>query len=362
MALNDSFNLYAMNAKRPITIKDIARKFNCSPSTVSRALNNHYSINEDTRKNIQEYAQKAGYQRNSVSLSLLNKLTGSLGIIVPTISNYYEASVIDGLHSALQPLGYSLTICVTNESSRVEAEHMSSLLANRVEGIFLSVSQDTYDSGHCDHLQTVLQRRIPLIFIDRDYTGFNASRVMVDDYHGAYAVVEHLVKMGCQRIAHLKGPNGLTVSEQRFTGYIDCLKRYELPIRGDLIINTNFKIESAIIPTKHLLDLVSPPDAIFGVNDGVAIGAMRVIRDRGLQIPADIALVGFDNSPTSAYMHPSLTTVARPGREVGTEAARLFLRQLNTAGDFPEEAITLPSSLIIRESSLRNNTNYLTPG
>ncbi|GAB2577072.1 LacI family DNA-binding transcriptional regulator [Spirosoma areae] len=343
-----------MNPKRPVTIKDIARKFRCSPSTVSRALNNHYAINEDTRRNIQEYAQKVGYQRNSVSLSLLNKLTGSLGIIVPTISNYYESSVIDGLHSALQPLGYSLTICVTNESSRIEAEYISSLLANRVEGIFLSVSQDTYNSGYCDHLEAVLKRRIPLIFIDRDYTGFNTSRVTVDDYHGAYTVVEHLVKMGCQRIAHLKGPNGLTVSEQRFSGYVDCLKRYDLPIREDLIINTNFKIESAIIPTKNLLDAASPPDAIFGVNDEVAIGAMRVINDRGLQIPNDIALVGFDNSPTSAYMYPSLTTVARPGREIGTEAARLFLRQLNTADDFSEEAIILPSSLIIRESSLRN--------
>lgn len=348
-----SFILSPMNTKRPVTIKDIAKKFKCSPSTVSRALNNHYSINEDTRKNIQEYAQRIGYQRNSVSLSLLNKLTGSLGIIVPTISNYYESSVIDGLHSALQPLGYSLTICVTNESSRLEAEYISRLLANRVEGIFLSVSQDTYDSGQCVHLETVLQRQIPLIFIDRDYAGLNASRVTVDDYHGAYAVVEHLVKMGCKRIAHLKGPNGLTVSEQRLSGYLDCLKRYQLPIDDELIINTNFKIDSAVVPTKNLLDLAPPPDAIFGVNDQVTIGAMRVIKDRGLQIPQDVALVGFDNSPTSAYTYPSLTTVARPGREIGTEAARLFLRQLNTTDDFSEETIILPSNLIIRESSLR---------
>ncbi len=342
-----------MNPSRPVTIKDIARKFKCAPSTVSRALNNHYSINEDTRATIQAYAQKIGYQRNSVSLSLLNKLSGSLGIIVPIISNYYESSVIDGLYSALQPLGYSLTICVTNESSRLEADYVSSLLANRVEGIFLSVAQETYDSGYCSHLETVLKRQIPLIFIDRDYAGVKASRVTVDDYHGAYAVVEHLVKMGCKRIAHLKGPNGMTVSEQRLSGYTDCLKTFGLPVQDELIINTNFKIESSVVPTRHLLDLAHPPDAIFGVNDQVAIGAMRVIKDKGLRIPDEVAVVGFDNSPTSAYMHPSLTTVARPGRETGAEAARLFLRQLNTTDDFPGESIILPSSLIIRESSLR---------
>ncbi|MFD2572184.1 LacI family DNA-binding transcriptional regulator [Spirosoma soli] len=342
-----------MHANRPITIKDIARKFKCSPSTVSRALNDHYSINEDTRKNIQEYAKKVGYQRNSVSLSLLNKKTDSLGIVVPTIGNYHESSIIDGLYSVLQPQGYILNICATNESFLLEAEYISKLLANRVECIFLSVSQETYDAGHNEHLETIIQRGVPLIFIDREYEGFTASRVTVDDYHGAYAVVEHLINMGCKRIAHLKGPNALTVSEQRFAGYLDCLRRHNLPIREELIINTNFKVDSAILPTKHLLELASPPDAIFGVNDQVAIGAMRVVKDKGLNVPHDVSVVGFDNSPISAYTYPSLTTVSRPGREIGIEASRLFLSHLTALAESPIEAIRLPSNLIIRESSLR---------
>lgn len=344
-----------MSPNRPVTIKDIARKFKCSPSTVSRALNDHYSINEQTRRNIQAYAQEVGYQRNQVSLSLLNKMTGSLGIIVPTISHYYESSVIEGLHSALQPLGYTLDICVTNESARLEAEYVSKLLASRVEGIFLSVSQEANDSGYYEHLEMVTQRRIPLIFIDRDYEGFGASRVTVDDYHGAYAVVEHLIRMGCRRIAHLKGPNGLTVSELRFKGYLDCLRHHQMPVQESLIVNTNFGIESAIAPTRHLLDLPTPPDAIFGVNDQVAIGAMRMVNDKGLRIPEDIALVGFDNSPISAYTYPSLTSVARPGRQTGSEAARLFLSHLNVTQEVAPETITLPAELVIRESSLRIN-------
>ena len=342
-----------MQPSRPVTIKDIAKRFRCSPSTVSRALNDHPAINEDTRKNIQEYAREVGYQKNEVSLSLLNKRTATLGVVVPSISNYYETTVIEGLQMTLQPIGYTLNICVTNESYLMEKEYLSKLLSNRTEGIFLSIAQQTYDAGYYEHLEGVIQRKIPLIFIDREFEDFETSRSLVDDYHGAFAAVEHLITMGYRDIAHLKGPNGLTVSEQRFQGYLHCLKKYNISVRDELIINTNFKVESAIVPTMRLLDLASPPDAIFGVNDQVAIGAMRVVKDKGLRIPQDVGLVGFDNSPISAYTFPSLTTVSRPGRKIGMEASRLFLNQVNGSGDFSHENIVLPSELIIRESSLR---------
>lgn len=343
-----------MEINKPVTIKDIARRFNCSPSTVSRALNDHTTINPDTRANIQEYAREVGYQRNEVSLSLLNKKTDTLGLIVPTISSYFEATVIEGLHSVLHPLGYTLTICVSNESWEIERDFINKLLSNRVEGIFLSIAQETYDRGYYQHLESVLQRYIPLIFIDRDFEGFAASRAIVNDYLGAYAAVEHLISRGCRRIAHLRGPEGLTVSEQRLAGYLDCLTRYGIQIKEELIIHTNFKVESAIIPTQRLLNLPERPDAIFAANDQIAIGAMRVIIDRHLRIPDDISIVGFDNSPISAYSYPSLTTVARPGVKIGMEASRMFRSQVSGTNPNIPESIILPSELIIRESSLRS--------
>lgn len=342
-----------MKTGRPVTIKDIARRFRCSPSTVSRALNDHPAINEDTRKNIQEYAQEVGYQRNELSLSLLNKKSDSLGVVVPTVSAYYESAMMEGLHSILQPLGYTLNICVTNESYLLEKEHINKLLSNRVEGIFLSVSQETYDSGHYKHLEAVIARKVPLIFIDREYEGVSADRVMVDDYHGAYSAVEHLIHMGCKRIAHLRGPMGLTVSEQRLRGYCDCLAKHNVPLDEDLIIGTNFKVESAIVPAIRLFGLRNPPDGIFGVNDQVTIGAVRVAMDKGLRIPQDVAFVGFDNSPIAAYVYPSLTTVSRPGRKIGEEASRLFLGQALRNENARPENLVLPSELVIRESSLR---------
>jgi len=337
---------------KPVTIKDIARKFKCSPSTVSRALNNHPSINEDTRRNLQEYARKVGYQRNQISLSLLNTKTATIGVIVPTINNYYESAIIEGIESVLHPEGYTLNICVTNEQYGLEAEYIHKLLSNRVEGIFISISQETYDFGYYEHLDDVGKRNLPLIFVDRVYEDFSAGSVTIDDYHGAFAAVKHLIDNGCTRIAHLKGPNGLTVTEQRFKGYIDCLVQNGLAIDESLIINTNFRVNSALEPTKRLLNLQSLPDAIFGVNDQVAIGAMKIIRDKGLQIPRDIAVIGFDDSPFSAFISPSLTSVARPGRQIGEEAAKIFLRyQIGESQQESPTRIVLPSTLIIRESS-----------
>ncbi|MEZ4902005.1 MAG: LacI family DNA-binding transcriptional regulator [Spirosomataceae bacterium] len=341
-----------MTPDRPVTIKDIARKFKCSPSTVSRALNNHPLINEDTRKNLQEYAQKVGYQRNSVSLSLLNKRTGTLGVIIPSLNHQHETTIIEGLQASLQPQGYLMNICVSNESYLLEKEYVEKLLANRVEGIFLSVSQETYDSGHYEHLESIIQRKVPLIFIDREYEGFDACRVTIDDYYGAFAATEHLIKMGCQRIAHLKGPQGLSITEQRFHGYIDCLTKYNFAINEELIVSTNFKVESAIIPTQRLMELPLPPDGLFGVNDQVAIGAMYVVRENGFDIPKEVAIVGFDDSSISAYISPPLTTVKRPGKQIGAEAARIFLGQIKENQVLPE-TLVLPSALIIRESSLR---------
>ena len=231
---------------KPVTIKDIAKKFKCSPSTVSRALNNHLAINEDTRRNLQEYARKVGYQRNQVSLSLLNKKTASIGVIVPTINNYYESAIIEGIDAVLQPLGYSLNICVTKEQFLLEQGYLEKLLSNRVEGIFVSVSQETYDAGHYEHFENIYHRNLPLIFIDREYEGFAAGSVTIDDYHGAFAAVEHLINTGRKRIAHLRGPQSMSVAEQRYRGYIECLRKYGFEEDESLIIYTDFKVESAI--------------------------------------------------------------------------------------------------------------------
>ncbi len=331
-----------------ITIKDIARKFKCSPSTVSRALNDNPVINEETRKTIHEYAERMGYQRNIISLSLLNKSSKTLGVILPNINHFHESSMLEGLQSTFQPLGYLLNICVTNESYELEKQYIERLLANRVDGIFLSISQETYDGGHYEHIEKVVRRDIPLVYIDRKYDAALANGVIVDDYDGAFMATQHLIEIGCKRIAHLRGPKGLTVSEYRFNGYRDCLLKHNFPIDETLICTTNFEVESAIEPTKYLLDLPERPDAIFGVNDHVCIGAMSVIREKNIMIPQEIALVGFDDSPIAQYFCPPLSSVQRQSRQIGLEASELLLGQLNNK---VLNSKVLSSKLVVRESS-----------
>ena len=341
-----------MNKNQNITIKDIARKYKCSPSTVSRALNNHATISPETRKTIQEYALKMGYQRNNISLSLLNKSSKTIGVILPNINHFHETAMLEGLQSTFQPLGYLLNICITNESYELEKQYLNRLLANRVDGVFISISQETFDNQLFDHIQNAIERAVPIIFIDRKFEGANSNAVVVDDYHGAYLATQHLIDVGCKRIAHLKGPAGMTVSEQRFNGYRDCLQKNNYPFDQALVCSTNFEIESAIEPTNYLLDLPDIPDAIFGVNDHVCIGAMHVIRKRNLHIPNDIAIVGFDDSPIAQYFSPSLSSVVRKSRQIGEEASQLLLNQLlNKTEKLQEGNIILASELIIRESS-----------
>ena len=332
---------------QPISIKDIARKFKCAPSTISRALNDHPAINIETRKTIQEYATRIGYQKNTISLSLLNKQSKTLGVILPTMAHFHESSMVEGMEKILQPAGYLLNICVTNESHALEQAYMDRLVANRVDAICISLSQETYDKNRNEHIDHAISRALPLIFMDRFYHAQNLDQVITDDYQGAFLATEHLIQMGCRRIAHLHGPKGITVSQQRFKGYLDCLQKYQVPVYPELLAHVSFSADSALGATAALLD--HQPDGIFGVNDEVCFGAMKVIREKNIRIPEEIALVGFDDIPLAKFAYPPLSSVSRQSRKIGEETAQLFLAKID--GLQKNKQISLQPQLIIRESS-----------
>jgi LacI family transcriptional regulator len=332
---------------QPISITDIARKFKCAPSTISRALNDHPAINIETRKTIQEYATRIGYQKNTLSLSLLNKQSKTLGVILPTMAHYHESAMVEGMEKILQPAGYLLNICITNESHTLERAYMDRLVANRVDAICISMSQETYDKKRNEHIDHAISRSLPLIFMDRFYHGQNLDQVITDDYHGAFLATEHLIQKGCRRIAHLHGPKGITVSQQRFKGYQDCLKNHQIPLLSELVVHVSFSAESAVEATQALLE--HRPDGIFGVNDEVCFGAMKVIREKNIRIPEEIAIVGFDDIPLAAFANPPLSSVSRQSRKIGEETARLFLAKVD--GQLENQQISLKPKLIIRDSS-----------
>lgn len=335
--------------KEPITIKDIASILNVSISTVSRALRGAPEVNSKTRKTVQEMARKLNYEPNLVAQSLRSNKTKTLGIIVPDLVTHFFASILSGIQDVAAKKGYNIMICQSNESAKTEMDNIHTLVASRVDGLLISMAKET--SNHA-HLHSLYSRGIPLVFFDRICEELETSKITVDDHDGAFKATEHLIEMGCRRIAHLSGPEKLTISENRLQGYLDALKKYNIPIDEALIRPSGFtKNDHVIDQTQALLDLPNPPDGLFAVNDAVAIQAMLLMKKRGVRIPEDIAVVGFNNSPETVIIEPSLTTVEQPSYKIGQIAAKHVLEQINQPEDYSPQTITLKTELIIRDSS-----------
>lgn len=336
--------------KSRTTITEIARELNISPSTVSRALNNHPAISAKTHDAVIELARKLNYQPNLLALSLLRKRTNTIGVIVPEITSYFFSSVISGIQDLLHPLGVNMIIGQSNESYEEEKSIVRTFTSIRVDGFLISPSSETKDF---EHLKFLNESNIPLVIFDRDCEGVEVDKVFVDEYKGAFQAVEHLIKSGCRKIAHIAGPESLSTAKHRLRAYKDALSMHHIPIQNEYIVESlGFAPEHGIEPTKKLLALPNPPDAIFTINDGVAIGAMFVLKEAGIVIPDEISIIGFDDDPHSCYFKPSLSTVWQPTYELGMLAARILMKRVNTNNDLSKLRIEkLYPELIVRGSS-----------
>lgn len=333
------------------TIMDIASALQISKSTVSRALQGHSDINKDTRKAVLDMAHLLDYQPNLLALGLAKSRSFTIGIIVPEFINSFFPYIIIGAQQVANPAGYHVIICQSNESLETELANTNVLMASRVDGVVASVTAET---KNLDHFHKFQRAGIPLVMFNRICDGLDVSKVLVDDYDGAYKGVEHLIQQGCTRIAHMAGPQNLQVGKQRLQGYLDALSDYGLPVYDELIVYCNLSKESAQAAAHQLLDLPTRPDAIFAVNDPTAIETILIAKDKDIRIPADLAVVGFSNEPTSALIEPGLTTLAQPLDEIGKTVIQLLLNEIESGDDLlPAKTEILKTQLIIRKSSLR---------
>ena len=339
--------------KSRTTITEIAQELGISPSTVSRALNNHPAISNKTRKAVVKLAQKLNYQPNLLALNVLKKRTNLIGVIVPEITSYFFSSVINGIQDLVKQSGINMIIGQSNESYAEEKNIVQTFASIRVDGFLISPSSKTKTY---DHLDMLVENNIPLVIFDRDCEKMNIDKVFVDEYSGAFQAVEHLIKNGCRKIAHIAGEQTLSTARHRLRAYKDALEKHKLPIDEDyIVISKGFTPKHGIKPTKKLLNNPVRPDAIFAVNDGVAIGAMYVIKGAGIKIPEDISVIGFDDEPHSSYFKPSLSTVMQPTYEMGMLSARILLKRINTNNDISRPRVELLyPELVIRESSVSN--------
>ncbi|MDJ0829910.1 MAG: LacI family DNA-binding transcriptional regulator [Desulfobacterales bacterium] len=333
----------------PATIKDLARKLNLSPSTVSRALRNHPDISAETKKRVLQLADELDYHPDSIAQSLQTRKTKTIGVIVPEIKQPFFAAVINGIEALAYDAGYTIIVCQSNENYEREVVYTRSLVSHRIAGLLVSLSRSTFN---LEHFKVLQRRGIPIVFFDRVSAQIEASKVTVDDYQGAFDVVNHLVGVGYKRIAHLAGPKNLSISQNRLQGYKDALIQGGLRYAEERVVYGGLDDTDGLIGLQKLLTLEKTPDAVFAVNDPVAVGAFTVIKASGLKIPADIALAGFSNTNLSGLLEPPLTTVEQPTYEIGKAAAQLLLEQINHDGDYfrPKTEI-LKTHLIIRSST-----------
>jgi DNA-binding LacI/PurR family transcriptional regulator len=335
------------------TIKDIARALGISPSTVSRALKNHPDISPRTRKAVKELADKLHYEPNAIALSLRSKSSRTIGIIIPEIVHYFFSSVISGIEEIAYKSGYTVIICQSNEDYDKERNIIHTLMSNRVDGVLVSVSKTT---TRYDHFLELQASGIPIVFYDRVLNIPNSDRVIVDDFSGAYKAVDHLIRMGCRRIAHLATSQELMIGRNRKAGYIQALKDHNIEIDEEIVLRCDTdKHAQKCIP--YILSLQKKVDGIFAVNDLTAMTAMSIIKRSGYLIPDEIAIVGFSNSVYSSMTDPALTTVEQQGYEVGRRAISLLLDRIQSDEPIESRVEQIKTELIVRGSSLREPAN-----
>lgn len=333
-----------------VTIKDIAKILGISVSTVSRALKNHPDISVETKRDVQALAKKLNYTPNVIALSLRNRKTFLIGVIIPEIIHHFFSCVISGIEQVANKNGYNVVIFQSNESYEREVSICQTILNARVDGVLVSMSKST---NNVDHFREIQQAGIPLVFFDRICGDVDTDRVVVDDFKGAYTAVEHLISVGCKRIAHLSAPQTMQIAQKRQMGYVQALRDHQLPVDEKLIIPCDNK-EEAVNVGRQLMLLEDRPDGIFAVNDLTAAGAMYAIKHMGYRVPEDVAISGFTDGLVSTLTDPTLTTVEQHGDKMGEMAADLLLKRINT-GDEIVETVTkvIKTNLIIRESTRR---------
>jgi LacI family transcriptional regulator len=332
------------------TIKDIARKMGVSVSTVSRALSGHPDISEETRKRIEALARELDYHPNTLAKSLQQKQSLVIGVVVPQVKHYFFASIMAGITDVAYQAGFTVMICQSNEDFEREKSNIDVLLSHRVAGLLISVSMATQS---CDHFVRLKRRGVPLVFFDRVCTEVEAPTVVVDDYDGAFRAGEYLVEKGYRRFGHLGGPEFLSICRLRYEGFRDAAARHGLAIRDEWIVRGGLNEEDGTESMSRLLERGGElPDAIFCVTDPVAMGALGLLKRRGIRIPEQMAVMGFTDNPMADLIEPPLTTVRQPAYEIGRTAAELLIDQIQNkqARENPVHKI-LKTELIIRKSA-----------
>jgi LacI family transcriptional regulator len=341
-----------MTGKKEVTIYDIAKRLNLSASTVSRGLNGHSDIRKETIRRINLTAQAMGYQQNTFARNLRKNRSNTIGVILPRLDSNFQSLVVAGIESQVNKNGFNLIISQSRESMLKEKENIKTLFNSRIDGLLISLAADT---SNLDHLGTIFKKGIPVVFFDRvkDHPRYKCSKVIIDNVKAGFDATEHLIEQGCNRIVYLSDNRLSNVYSERHKGYMNALEQYKIPYDPELIIEDKLNEESGKRTVAKLLKIKNLPDGIFATNDTSAVAIICQLKQEGIRVPKDIAVVGFNDVHISRVIDPSLTTIHYPGMEMGEIAASTLIELLAKEEPKITKTVVLDHKLIIRKSSLR---------
>lgn len=340
-----------MPPKREVTIYDLARELSMSTATISRALNNHPTVSKKTKKKISDLARSLGYQQNNFASNLRKNKTHTIGVIVHELNSRFIISVLSGIEKVTTAAQYDIIIGHSAEKATKEAANALNLFHKRVDGIIASMA---YDTENIDHYDPYIKKGIPIVFFDRVKKDSPGIKVIIDNYKAGYEATAHLVQQGCKRLVHITGSLMQNVYADRWKGFQDVLAAHGLPCGPDQLIVNDLSEKASMEAAGQLLAMENRPDGLFIANDMSAAVCMQKLKEAGIKVPQDMAIVGFNNDLVSRIVEPALTTVNYGGMEMGEIAAKNLISQLSD-NSFTDTnyTITLQSELIIRPSSLR---------
>jgi len=339
-----------LKKKTHITLYDIAKRLNVSKVTVSKALRGHPDISRETTKEVKKIAEELGYTPNFAARNLSSQKSNTIGVVVPKIAHFFFSSVIEAIYDAAFNNNYDIALMVSQEDSSREKKHIDTLLAMRVDGIIVSITQQTKDKAI---FEKVLSRNVPLVFMDRVVEMKGTSQVTVDDRGGAFNAVEQAIRKGYKKIAHLGGYREINIGKDRYAGFVDAMKQYDLPVNPGWVVFGGFGEDNGYNGFMEFYRTGNMPEFIFAVTYPVALGVYTAAAEVGMKIPDDIDLICFGNSSVSRFIKPEISYVNQPTDVLGKTAVDLVLEHIRDYENYRPKRIQIPTNLVLRETCVK---------
>lgn len=339
--------------RKKVTLKQIAKELDVSISTVSKSLKNSLEISEDTRQKVQAFAKLYNYKPNNIALSLKNRKSKTICIIIPEIIHHFFATVISGVEHVANEKGYNVIVCLSDESFDKEVINMEMLANGSIDGFIISLSKETQQKRDFHHITEVINQGMPVVMFDRVTNDILCDKVIIDDNLAAFKATQLLINKGFKKIALISTVDYVSVGKLRTEGYIKALKSNDIKIDENLILKIedidNFESQIEMLIANNELD------AIFAVNEIFAVTAIKVAARLGKKVPDEISIIGFTDGIISKYSSPTITTVSQNGIKMGEKAAKMLLEKLEIEEeDYEEQYKTevIETEMIERESTI----------